>query len=157
MPTRPSAVRRPSPTRWRPHGAAQCQHPLPNNPPTACNAGVALRGLSLGPATNGPTALSVAYYTTTGPSQPAWREGGEKTLTNTQFDWKKNMTHRFLCCLRSLCSVLCASPMLLKAVVCVVRVFRVLYVPVSVPPNVPLEAVQLVFRVFRVYCVSHHC
>ena len=67
------------------------------------------------------------------------------------------MTHRFLCCLRSPCSVSCASPMLLEAVACVVRVFRVLRVPVSVPPDVPLEAVQPVFRVFRVYCVSHHC
>ena len=67
------------------------------------------------------------------------------------------MTHRFLCCLRSVCSVLCASPMLLEAVECVVRVFRVLHVPVSVPPNVLLEGVQPVFRVFRVYCVSYHC
>ena len=68
-----------------------------------------------------------------------------------------NVTHRFLCCLRSLCSFFNASPMLLKAVACVVRVFHVLYVPVSVPPNVPPEALQPVFNVFRVYCVSHHC
>ena len=43
--------------------------------------------------------------------------------------------------------------MLLKAFACVVRVFRVMYVPVSVPPNVPLEALQPEFRVFRVYCI----
>ena len=43
--------------------------------------------------------------------------------------------------------------MLLKNVACVVRVFRVMYVPVSVPPNVPVEALQPVFRIFRVYCV----
>ena len=157
MPTRPSAVRPPSPTRWRPHGAAQCQHPLPNSPPTGGNAGVVLCGLSLGPATNGPTALSVDYYTARGPSQPAWREGGEITLRDTRFVWKKNVTHRFLRCLHSLCSVLCASPMLLEANGCIVRIFRVMYVPVRVPRNMPLEAVQRVFRVFPVYCVSHHC
>ena len=49
---------------------------------------------------------------------------------------------------RFLCSVLCASRMLLKANMCVVLIFRVMYVPVSVPPNVPLEAVQPVFHVF---------
>ena len=157
MPTRPSAVRPPSATRWRPHGAAQCEHPLPNSPPTGGNAVVAVRGLPLGPATNDPTALLVDYYTTRGPSQPTWREGGEKTLTDTRFDWKKNMTHRFLCCMRSPCSVSCASCMLLEAFACVLRVFRVLRVPGSVPPNVPLEPVHTVFRVFGVYCVSHHC
>ena len=127
------------------------------SPPIGGNAGVALRGLSLGPAANGPIALSLDFYTIRGPSQPAWREGGEKTLRDTRFDWKKNVTHCFLRCLHSLCSVLCAPPMLLKAVACVVCAFRVMYVPVSVPPNVPLEALQPVFRVFRVYCVSHHC
>ena len=76
---------------------------------------------------------------------------------DTRFDWKKNTTHRFLRCLRSPCSVLCASGMLLEASPCVFRVRRVLRVPVSVPPNVPLEAVHTVFRVFGVYCVSHHC
>ena len=40
---------------------------------------------------------------------------------------------------------------------CVVRVFGVMYAPVSVPPNVALEAVQPVIRVFPLYCVSHHC
>ena len=155
---------------------------------------MALRGLSLGPATNGPTALSIDYYTTRGRSQPAWREGGETTLIgDTQFDWKKIVTHRFLLCaffvlcfvrllhaiklphgfwtwcakrktqnfsfekggeiiligdtrfawnknvthrfLRyvcSLCSVLRLSHFL-EAVGCVLRVFRVIYVPVSVP------------------------
>ena len=47
--------------------------------------------------------------------------------------------------------------MLLEAIACVARVFRVLRVPVSVSPNVPLEAVHTVFRVFGVYYVSHHC
>ena len=135
MPTRPSAVRRPSPTWWRPHAGSTMPASLTQQPPTSGNAGVALRGLSLGPATNGPTALSVDYYTTRGPSQPAWREGRDKTLTDTHFVWKKNVTHRFLRCLRSVCSLLCASPMLLKVVACVVRVFCVMYVPVGVPPT----------------------
>ena len=64
-------MRRPSPTLWRPHGATQCQHRLRNSPPTGGNAGVALRGMSLGPSTNGPTALLVDYYTAKGPSQTA--------------------------------------------------------------------------------------
>ena len=67
------------------------------------------------------------------------------------------MTHFFLCCLRSPCSVSCTSPMLLEAFACVVRVFCALRVPVSVPLNVPLEAMHTVFRVFGVYFVSHHC
>ena len=127
------------------------QHP----PPTSGTAGSALRGLSFGPATNACAALFVDYYTTIGPSPPAWREGREITLTaNTLFAWNKIVTHCFL--LGAFCAAFCASRMLLKADGCVLRVFRVIYVPVSLPLDVPLGVVGAVFRVFPVLCVSHN-
>ena len=156
MPTRPSAVRRPThpvvPARGSPMPAPLTQHP----PPLVATRGWRFVACPLHRPQTSPQRWELII---TPPEVPANPHGGkgEKTLTDTRFDWKKNMTHLFLCCLRSLCSILCASPMVRKAVACVVRVLRVMYVPVSVPSNVPLEAIQPVFRVFCVYCVSHHC